>query len=239
MSTTNESLKAAFEALKSYGAGTSRGALQLIDLAVADASRDLKSAPVRQLERLLISALKEARFAPGQEYAASKLRLVGSEASVPALAGLLSDPRLAGSARNALEGISHPAANRALRQGLPQLHGPQKIGAIHSLGSKRDIDAVQDLTSLLNADDAQVASAAAYALGEIGTPGAAKPLIARLATAGEALKPALYDAGLTCAELLGREGHKGEAKALRQALGGNGAPKHVRDAAFKAGVGAA
>lgn len=238
MSTKNESLKAAFEALKSYDAGTSRGALRLIDLAVADASRELKSPVARDLERLLISALMEARFAPGQEYAASKLRLVGSEASIPALAGLLSDPRMSGSARNALEGISHPAANRALRQVLPQLHGPQKIGAIHSLGAKRDTDAVRDLAALLNEDDAQVASAAAYALGEIGTTGAAKALTARLATAGEALKPALYDAGLACAERLGREGHEGEAKALRQALSKSGAPKHVRDAASKAGVGA-
>jgi len=108
--------------------------------------------------------------------ACRQLAVIGGEDAVPVLAKLLEDPKLSHMARYALEPNPSPAAGRALREALGRLKGRSLVGAAYSVGVRRDRRAVPALTRLLASDDAQVAQAAARALGNIGGPRAVKAL---------------------------------------------------------------
>ena len=71
-------------------------------------------------------------------------------------------------ARYALERIPGEAVSKALRDAAGKLTGELKIGMINSLAARRDAGSVPMLVGLLKSSDAQVASAAASALGRIG-----------------------------------------------------------------------
>ena len=150
---------------------------------------------------------------------------------MPALAALLGDKDLAHAARDALEAMPCPEAVQAIREALPKLAGLQKVGAIQSLGTRRDVPSVAALAGLLADGDRQIAAAAAAALGEIGTLEAADAL--------RKAAPAAADALLACAERLAADGKKAEAKAIYAALDVPEQPKHVRLAAARGQVTAA
>src|SRR4029079_13467463 len=82
------------------------------------------------------------------------LTIIGGGASVPALAGLLTDEYLSHMARYALERNPVPEAAQALRAALPKLSGKLKIGVISSIGSRRDASAVAALGGLLKDQNA-------------------------------------------------------------------------------------
>ena len=105
--------------------------------------------------------------------ACQRLAAVGTKDAVPALAALLSDEKLNCYARCGLEGIADPAVDEALRDAATKLHGSQLVGVIGSIGQRKDAQAVGLLKGLLGNADAAVASAAAGALGRIGTTEAA------------------------------------------------------------------
>jgi HEAT repeat protein len=86
---------------------------------------------------------------------------IGTKQAVPALAALLADPKLAHYARYGLEPIPDPSVDKALRDALGKIKGRPLVGVINSIGQRKD---------------AEVADAAAAALGRIsGTPAATKP----------------------------------------------------------------
>jgi HEAT repeat protein len=140
--------------------------------------------------------------APGAEkaLACKQLSLYGSAAAVPELAKLLSSEQLASWARIALEAIPDSAADEALRKSLASLQGRLLVGAINSIGVRRDTQAVNILIDLLKAKDAEVASAAAVALGNIGNAPAAKALQQSLAAAPALARDAFAEGCILCAE---------------------------------------
>jgi HEAT repeat protein len=180
----------------------------------------------KDLEHRLAGLLHAKVSAVAKEYVCGKLRLIGSAGSVPALAGLLADKDLAHAARSALEAIPCPEAIQAIRDSLSKLAGLQKVGAIQSLGARRNVQSVAALAGLLGNQDRQVAAAAAAALGEIGTVEAAEALRKSGPNA-----PAVADALLACAERLSADGKKAESQAIYAALDVPQQPKHVRWAA--------
>ncbi len=103
--------------------------------------------------------------------------------AVPDLAKLLPDPQLSSWARIALEAIPGEAADEALRTASDSLEGKLLVGTINSIGVRRDAGAVDSLTARLQDKDAEVASAAAVALGRIGNDAATKSLREALAAA--------------------------------------------------------
>ncbi|MBE0542654.1 MAG: hypothetical protein IH623_14955 [Verrucomicrobia bacterium] len=224
-------LDAAFEALKTYDNGSSRGALVPIDEAVM-ASLDDKAAQ-KELEQRLATALQHGGSAVAREYTCSKLAMIGSEVCVPALAAQLTAPEFANAARNALEAIPGAQATEALRDHLAKTEGAQKIGVINSLGARRDADSVRPLTALLKHDDAGVAGAAAAALGDIATSNAAKALREFQLKAPEALRLKVADAILTCAERLLAAGKRADAQTLYRLLATTSQPKHIQYAAAR------
>jgi len=230
-------LDKAFEALKTYDAGSSRGALEPIDTEILAALTDARRR--QEVERRLAGLLGTDASIWAKEYVCSKLRLIGGAASVSALVPLLADPHLSDAARSALQTMSCPEATRALRDALATLPDALRLGVIGSLGKRRDTGSVRALVRLLESPDTATAAAAAGALGDIGTAKAARSLRKFLAGCPEAVRLVVVDAGLTCAERLAAAGNRDEAREMGRALDTSAYPAHVRFAATRRLSGAA
>ena len=185
-------------------------------------------------EQALIAVLQSADADWQAKHEACRaLRMVGTESSIPALAALLNDPQLSHPARYALENMPFPAVNEALRAALENAQGEAKLGILASLGARRDAEAVPLLTPLLGSDDAQLARAAAGALGHIATPPAIEALTAALEGAQESVKMALYDAMLNAAVIQADGGNGTAAEKVCTLLLAENMPPHVRLGAWR------
>ena len=102
--------------------------------------------------------------------ACQRLAVVGDAGAVPALAGLLSDARLAHYARTALEPMPPGAADQALREALGKLDGDLLVGVINSIGVRRDPLALAGLAKLRHREDQAVREAANAAINRIRRP---------------------------------------------------------------------
>jgi HEAT repeat protein len=153
------------------------------------------------------------------------LAIYGSTAAVPELAKLLPDPQLSSWARIALEAIPGPEADEALRQAAGSLKGKLLIGTINSIGVRRDAKAVAPLTARVQDKNAEVASAAAVALGRIGNPAATKALRAALAAAPAEVRSAVAEGCVLCAERLHAEGKSVEAAEIYDEVRKSDVPK--------------
>ncbi len=223
-------LAQAFDALKQFDFGTPLAEVSAIEDAVVAAHGD---AAVRaDLEQRLIAALKGDLSRDAKDYVCRKLAQVGSAAAVPALAGLLASEANAHLARHALERIPGPEAAAALRDALPKLSPTLKIGAISSLGARREASAVTVLKGFATDADASVARAATLALGTIGGHAAVRALQDTL-QAGKGSQTALVDSLLSCAESLLAEQKSAEALAIYKLLSGDQQPRLVRLAATR------
>jgi len=175
-------------------------------------------------ETALIEVLQSGTPAE-KAIACKKLAIYGSKAAVPELAKLLSDEHLASWARIALEAIPDPACDGALRDATQTLTGRLLVGTINSLGVRRDSGAVDRLATCLKDTDAEVASAAAVALGRIGNATAITTLQGSLASAPAGVKSAVAEGCVLAAERLMADGKSGEAVALYDAVRQADVPK--------------
>ena len=224
-------LQQALDALKTYTAGSARGALAPLDDAVAAATTDPSTA--RELERRLLDLLDGAVPVQAREYVCRKLILIGSAASVPKLTVLLNEEATTHAAREVLQLLPGPEAGDALRHAVLSLSGLSRVGAIISLGLRREAASAACLAPLLRAADVQAACAAAGALGEIGTSAAAGALRERLPGAPVAVRSALVDACLACAERLVSAGEAKLGAELYRLLNSSEQAPHVRQAAAR------
>ena len=149
-------------------------------------------------EQQLLSVLKTNSSPDEKALACKKLAVYGTKESVPALAALLSDERLASWARIPLEAIPGSEPDKALRDAVPKLKGKLLVGVINSMGVRRDEKAVKLLVKKLDDQDALVASAAAESLGRIGGSGAAKALKAHLTASVPAVRSASAEGCVEC-----------------------------------------
>lgn len=200
----------------------------ILSLELGIANAQIYPPITKAVETQQIEVLKSGAGLKEKIDACKTLALAGTKDAIPALAALLGDEKLSHVARYALEQINDPAGNAALRDALGTAKGLPLIGVIGSLGNLRDTQAIAPLARFLTGGDADVADAAAHALGRIGTPAAAKPLMASLA------KPttALYDGLLRCAESLPPK----EAAPLYDAVRKPGAPSHLRMAGLRGAI---
>ena len=187
--------------------------------AVLGAGRARAAAPddqdsAQQTQRTLIEVLQSDAAPQDKAITCKRLAIYGGKDAVPALAKLLSDEKLASWARTALEAIPDPAADAALRQAVGKLQGRLLVGVINSIGVRRDANAVDVLAGRLKDADPQVASAAAVALGRIGGAPAAAALEQSLAGAPGAVRGAVAEGCILCAEKLLAGGDREEAVRL-------------------------
>ncbi|HEY2147236.1 MAG TPA: HEAT repeat domain-containing protein, partial [Pirellulales bacterium] len=224
-------LDEAFAALKTYDYGADRNVLKPIDDAVVASYG--KSEARKALEARLVTVLADGMSRDAKDYCCRVLRVIGSADCVPALAALLGNKELSHSARYALESIPAPEAGKALRDAVSKTSGEQKIGVIGSIAARRDAEAVAAMAECLSDTDKAIASAAAHALGAIGTADASKALTGALKSASADVKPAVADACLECAERLLSSGDKTTAMGVYKTLGTGDLPKHVKLAATR------
>jgi hypothetical protein len=162
-------------------------------------------------ERQLLAVLRSGAAAAEKAVACKRLAIDGSSAAVPDLKRLLSDEQLASWARIALEAIPGAEADEALRTAAGSLQGKLLVGTINSIGVRRDAKAVDPLIARLQDKDAEVASAAAVALGHIGNSDAATALRGSLAIDPIKVRSAVAEGCILCAERLHSAGKSAEA----------------------------
>lgn len=105
-----------------------------------------------------------------------KIGDIAGEDAVEPLAGFLLDKRWSHYARFAFQKMEGSNVTNVLLRSLDALQGDLKLGVIDTIGRRHDPIAVAPLVKLLTSGDADVAAAAAVALGEIGTTDAAAAL---------------------------------------------------------------
>jgi len=165
----------------------------------------------------LIAVLRSEASEAEKAVACKKLAVKGSAAAVGDLAKLLANERLASWARIPLEAIPGPEADAALRTATGSLSGRLLVGAINSIGVRRDAAATSLLEARLADPDTDVAAAAAAALGKIGTPAGGVILAQRLSQESPRLDD-LAQASIVCAERLLAAGQAAEAVRLYDAV---------------------
>lgn len=188
-------------------------------------------------EAQLIAVIKSGATQKEKSDACRELAHVATAKAVPALAGLLSDDKLAHKARGALETIADPSAGAALRNAMGQLKGRLLMGVVGSLGVRRDAAAVPAIAKLLADSDDVLAGSAARALGKIGTPEAAKAIEAALAGAPAARQVDFCEGLFRCAEAMAAEGKADQSQAIYDRLRAlSPAPQQVRAGALRGAI---
>ncbi len=188
-------------------------------------------------EPALLKILKDPNATVFQKnVACRRLAVIGTKQSVPVLAAMLSDEKLAHYARYGIKPVPDPSVDDALRAALPKLKGKLLVGVINTIGNRRDAKAVDPLARMLSDSDTEVAVAAALSLGCISGPHAAKVLQDGLRRTKGPVRKAVADACLVCAERLQDAGDRKGAAAMYDMLSRADMPKTVRLAAMHATI---
>ncbi len=162
-------------------------------------------------ERELIEVLRSNSPEADKAIACKRLAIYGTSEGVAELASLLSNEKLASWARIALEAIPGPGADEALLKASASLQGKLLIGALNSIGVRRDAAAIDALKGRLKDADPEIASAAAVALGRIGNPAATETLLQELQNAPAKHRTAVAEGLILCAERQLTEGNPNDA----------------------------
>ncbi len=184
-------------------------------------------------EQKLIGVLQSNASPRDKDAACSRLKFIGTELSIPALAALLANEQLSHSARYALEPMQSPKAGSALVAALGKTSGMTRIGIINSLAYRREADAVPGLAKLVSDSDLQVATAAALALGQIGGPKALLALQNATGNTAGRVHDAVLDSLLRCATRLNDAGKHAEAMAIFKRIYDNQSGDRYRVAAYR------
>ncbi|MGD0091872.1 MAG: HEAT repeat domain-containing protein [Planctomycetota bacterium] len=213
----------AAQELKKYEVAQPRTPLAVVEKYAWQASSDPEQRAA--LAELLAATLKDAQTRDARTTLCQLLAWAGTDAQVPVLAEMLSDPERGEMARYALEVRNSPAADQALRTALPRLSGTLLVEVIYSLGSRRDREAVAALIGLLKSDDAKAAPAALWSLGMIASKEAAAAL-------EKEQGPAADHARLTCAQRIARDSDAATAADLCRPMFGADRSAAMRVAAL-------
>ena len=186
----------------------------------------------------LIAILTSTASVADKDAACRSLKTVGTEKSVPALAALLTNEKLAHPARFALESMPYASAGAALREAVGKTKGLIRSGMIDSLGERRDASAVPIIAPALNDSDERVVAAAAWALGKIGTKDAAAALRAAHSKASGKRRAKIGQSLVLCANNLLKAVKRQEVTEIFAELAFDES-KTVRFAALAVGIRAA
>jgi HEAT repeat protein len=190
------------------------------------------AAPTNE-EQQLIGILQSNQSPREKDAACARLKRIGTERCIPALATLLTDEQLSHSARYALESMPYANAGQTLTDALGKTSELTKAGIINSLGFRQETRAVPALATLLTDHDANVAAAAATALGQIGGSTALKALQAATASSAGPVHDAVVDACLRCANSLLAADSQSKAMAVFQQLYDTEKKDGIRTAAYR------
>ena len=195
------SLPDPLDALLRYDGTTSRAGLAAIEERLRTPAAVDQRAVEQRLLRLLARPEASGEF---KRWACKQLAVAGSDAAVPAAAALLKDDTAWMQAADVLYARPGDAGLAALREAIPSLPADRQVALLNLLAMRRDAKAVPLLTSLCTVSDTRVAAAALAALGDLGTPEAARALV--VPPPNPAMRSAWGDACLRSAspDLLGK-----------------------------------
>jgi len=230
LSTTAADLSTTLAGVARYESGGDVCPLREIEQRVAESGRDVQLRT--DLEAGLAGILTGEATYEGRRFACQQLAVIGHEASVSALAGLLAKEETAGIAAAALAQNSADKAGAALRAALNSATGRARAPIAFALGTRRDAAAVEPLGRLTTDADLAVAEAAVVALGKIGTPPAQATLANLRRQCPEPLTRAVAEASLTVAEQLVARNDAAGAAAIYNELLAAGRPDDLRRGAL-------
>ncbi len=218
-----------FQRLAAYQLSGSREAVSTVETLARTGTPEQRQA----VEKGVLAVLADPQAtADGKSICCRLLREIGSPASVPVLAPLLTDPGLTHMARFALQSIPGPEAGAALRDALGRTQGEIQIGVIGSIGARGDEAAVPALLALASGDT-PAGEAAMRALGRIGGEPALAGLV-KLGTPADAARAAAWGDGvLASADKLAAQGASPAALAAFRLLYDPALPAAVRLAALR------
>ncbi|MGB7580876.1 MAG: HEAT repeat domain-containing protein [Sedimentisphaerales bacterium] len=216
--------------IKTYDFNKSRVDLIKISGMIREASGKPE---MKAMEKQLDDFLKSDASYAAKDFVCRELSIAGTEASVPALASMLTDEKVSDIARYALERIPGAAVDDALRQTLSKSEGKAKVGIINTLGVRGDKKAVEQLAKLTNDANETVAVAAVAALGRIDDKSSTDAIAKVKDKATGAVKTAATNAYLRCADRLTTKGEKEAAGAIYKQLYAASEPMIIRVAAAR------
>ncbi|MGH9626759.1 MAG: HEAT repeat domain-containing protein [Bryobacteraceae bacterium] len=217
------------KAVKTFDWGESGASLLLIDAEIRKIAGHAEHAG--KLEAALLEILRSDASLAAKRGVCKRLGLIAGEQSIPVLAAMLDHADTSDMARYSLERMPSAAVDAALRSALARTSGIMRAGIIHSIGNRRDSQAVPALGELLQDADETVACASACALGRIGSAEAISRLTAHRNSAPGRVRREILDAYLVCARRLALEGRRAEARAMYRELNAESMPGPVRRAA--------
>ena len=121
---------------------------------------DDKTSSAKEREAKLIAVLKSDASRKDKADACRELAMIGTKLAVEPLGALLGDEKLSHMVRYGLEPNPDPSVDETLRAALDQLKGRPLVGAVGSIGVRRDAKAVEPLSKLLRNPDSAVVQAA-------------------------------------------------------------------------------
>ncbi|MCW5966788.1 MAG: HEAT repeat domain-containing protein [Bryobacterales bacterium] len=160
--------------------------------------------------------------------ACMRAAMVGDKEAAAAMLPLLNDPQLNQYARYGLVPIPDPSVDDAFRAALGTLKGDLLVGVVDSIGQRKDAKAVDALAKLMYGTEPEVARAAIASLGRISGPAATDILLEGLGKTNGAVRSAVANACLVCAEEWLIKGDRKQATSLYERLTQNDIPKPVR-----------
>jgi len=187
---------------------------------------------MRAMEAKYITKLKLDAPVVEVERACRILRVIGTKQAIPALAELLADEKLSHFARYALEPMPYPEAGKALRNAVGKASGKTKQGIIHSLGIRKDEQAVNLLIPLLKDSHKDIVHSTACSLGQIATADTIRALAGFRMSASGKLRPIAWESSLIAAEQLLQQGKGNDAARIYEELQASKWPKYVRIGAY-------
>jgi len=204
--------------IKGYEYGRTRVAL----FEISDIIRGLLSSAeqLSEIEGKLDKFLLSDASLASKQFVCRKLRIIGTEKSLPALAILLAEPKTADMARFALEPIESDAVDKVLEDGLATTSGKVRVGIINSLGHRRTSGAVDAISALLYDSDPVTAEAAAAALAQIANSDAARALAKAAGKTSGSVLVRVLDGRLNCADAFAKTGNNKKAMAIYKKLSG-------------------
>ena len=217
-------------AIVTYERGMDREPLIAVERLIRESQR--KPEQCKYVEQRLADLLAGATLEV-KSFICKQLWSIGTAASVPAVAKLLTSEDTADMACYAIGQNPSPEAGKALRDALSKTPSKVQIRIIALLGDRRDAESVDAIGAIALTGDKQVGEAAVTALGKIGGAGARKVLAEARAKGDADLKFAATDAYLRCAEDLAFDGEDEQAAAIYKELTGPDEVAIFRSAAIR------
>jgi len=205
-------IEAGLASIKEYDFGQTRENLVKISDIFAAARKD--AGALAKVEKAMAAFIEGQATPAAKQFVCGQLGYIGTDASVPALAKLLGSDETADMARMALERIPGEKVDGALIEAAKKTEGIHLVGLLNTLGERRTKSAMPVLENSLKSSDAGVLTAAAAALGKVGSPEAVSALEAARPKAPAGTKTTIEDSILVAADRMLAAGKKEEAKAI-------------------------